>query len=39
MFGILKIAFKLLVTDKAKFAARLVRITFADFLMIEMRSL
>ena len=39
MFGILKIAFKLLVNDRAKFAALLVGITFAVFLMIEMTSL
>jgi putative ABC transport system permease protein len=39
MFGILKIAFKLLVNDRAKFAALLVGITFAVFLMIQMTSL
>lgn len=39
MFGILKIAYKLLVNDRAKFAALLVGITFAVFLMIEMTSL
>lgn len=39
MNGILKIAFKLLVNDRAKFAALLVGITFAVFLMIEMTSL
>lgn len=39
MTGILKIAFKLLVNDKAKFTALLVGITFAVFLMIEMTSL
>jgi putative ABC transport system permease protein len=39
MFGILKIAYKLLVNDKAKFAALLVGITFAVFLMIQMTSL
>ena len=39
MFGIHRIAFKLLVNDKAKFAALLVGITFAVFLMIEMTSL
>jgi putative ABC transport system permease protein len=39
MPGILKIAFKLLVNDRAKFAALLVGITFAVFLMIEMTSL
>src|SRR5580658_8357969 len=39
MLGILKIAYKLLVNDKAKFAALLVGITFAVFLMIQMTSL
>ena len=39
MFGILKIAYKLLVNDRAKFAALLVGITFAVFLMIQMTSL
>lgn len=39
MFGILRMAFKLLVNDRAKFAALLVGITFAVFLMIEMTSL
>src|SRR5271167_3156797 len=39
MPGILKIAFKLLVNDRAKFTALLVGITFAVFLMIEMTSL
>ena len=42
MFGILRIlriAFKLLVNDRAKFAALLVGITFSVFLMIEMTSL
>src|SRR5271165_1962090 len=37
--GILRIAFKLLVNDRTKFAALLVGITFAVFLMIEMTSL
>jgi putative ABC transport system permease protein len=37
--GILKIAFKLLVNDKAKFAALLVGITFAVFLMVMMTSM
>jgi putative ABC transport system permease protein len=37
--GILKIAFKLLVNDKGKFAALLVGITFAVFLMIMMTSM
>ena len=39
MPGILRIAFKLLVNDRTKFAALLVGITFAVFLMIEMTSL
>src|ERR1017187_4489157 len=39
MAGILRIAFKLLVNDRAKYAALLVGITFAVFLMIEMTSL
>jgi putative ABC transport system permease protein len=39
MFGIFRIAFKLLVNDRAKFAALLIGITFAVFLMIEMSSL
>lgn len=39
MQGILKIAFKLLVNDKGKFAALLVGITFAAFLMIMMTSM
>jgi putative ABC transport system permease protein len=37
--GILRIAYKLLVNDRAKFAALLVGISFAVFLMIEMTSL
>ncbi len=37
--GILKIAYKLLVNDKGKFAALLMGITFAAFLMIMMTSL
>jgi len=39
MPGILHIAYKLLINDRAKFAALLVGITFAVFLMIEMTSL
>ncbi len=39
MNGILTLAFKLLVNDRAKYAALLVGITFAVFLMIEMTSL
>jgi len=37
--GILRIAFKLLVNDKGKFAALLVGITFAVFLMVQMTSI
>jgi putative ABC transport system permease protein len=37
--GILRIAFKLLVNDKAKFAALLVGITFAVFLIVMMTSM
>jgi putative ABC transport system permease protein len=39
VIGILKIAYKLLVGDKAKFAALLVGIAFAVFLMIMMTSM
>jgi putative ABC transport system permease protein len=39
MLGILKIAYRLLINDRAKYAALLVGITFAVFLMIEMTSL
>jgi putative ABC transport system permease protein len=39
MRGILTIAYKLLINDRAKFAALLLGITFAVFLMIEMTSL
>lgn len=39
MYGILKIAFKLLVNDKGKFSALLVGITFAVFLMVMMTSM
>ena len=39
MKGILKIAFKLLVNDKGKFAALLMGITFAVFLMVMMTSI
>lgn len=39
MKGILTLAFKLLVNDRAKYTALLVGITFAVFLMIEMTSL
>lgn len=37
--GMLKLAYKLLVNDRAKFSGLLVGITFAVFLMIEMTSL
>ncbi|HTT84197.1 MAG TPA: ABC transporter permease [Rhizomicrobium sp.] len=39
MPGILRIAYKLLVNDRAKFTALLVGITFAVFLMVAMTSL
>ena len=39
MKGILKVAFKLLVNDKGKFAALLTGITFAVFLMVMMTSI
>ncbi|KAF0221558.1 MAG: hypothetical protein FD174_327 [Geobacteraceae bacterium] len=39
MKGILRIAYKLLVNDKGKFAALLVGITFAVFLMVMMMSM
>src|ERR1035437_7029469 len=39
MSGILKLAYKLLVNDKAKFSALLVGITFAVFLMIQMTAM
>ena len=39
MLGILQIAYKLLTNDRTKFAALLLGITFAVFLMIEMTSL
>ncbi len=37
--GILKLGYKLLVNDRAKFFALIVGITFAVFLMVEMTSL
>lgn len=37
--GILRLAYKLLVNDRGKFAALLVGITFAAFLMIQMTSM
>ncbi len=39
MKGILKLAFKLLVNDRGKYAALLVGITFAVFLMMQMTSI
>lgn len=39
MIGIFKIAFKLLVNDRGKFAALIVGITFAVFLMVQMTSI
>jgi putative ABC transport system permease protein len=39
MGGILRFAYKLLINDRAKYAALLIGITFAVFLMIEMTSL
>jgi len=39
MLGILKIAFKLLVNDRGKFAALILGITFAVFLMVQMTSI
>jgi len=38
MTGILKVAFKLLVNDRGKFAALLVGISFAVFLMVQLTS-
>ena len=39
MFGILRLAYKLLVNDKAKFTALLIGITFAVFLMTFITSM
>jgi putative ABC transport system permease protein len=39
VFGILRIAYKLLVNDKGKFAALLMGLTFSVFLMIQMTSM
>ncbi len=39
MKGTLRLAFKLLVNESAKFMALLVGITFTVFLMVEMTSL
>ena len=37
--GILRLAYKLLVNDKGKFAALLIGVTFAAFLMVQMTSM
>jgi len=37
--GVLRIGFKLLVNDKAKFSALLIGITFAVFLMVQMTAM
>jgi putative ABC transport system permease protein len=39
LIGILRIAFKLLINDRAKFLALLVGITFASFLIVQMTSM
>jgi len=39
MSGVLRIAYKLLVNDRGKFAALLIRITFAVLLMVMMTSM
>ncbi len=39
MFGILRLAYKLLVNDRAKFTALLIGITFAVFLMTEITAM
>ena len=39
MFGILRIAYKLLVNDKGKFVALLMGLTFSVFLMVQMTSM
>ena len=39
MLGILRIAYRLLVNDKGKFAALLMGITFSVFLMVQMTSM
>ncbi|HTT12422.1 MAG TPA: ABC transporter permease [Burkholderiaceae bacterium] len=39
MYGQILLAFKLLVNDRAKFAALLIGITFAVFLMVQMTSM
>jgi len=39
MIGILRVAYKLLVSDRAKFSALILGIVFAVFLMVQMTSL
>ena len=39
IFGIVRIAFELLVNDRAKFSALLIGITFSVFLMVQVTSL
>jgi putative ABC transport system permease protein len=39
MFGILRIAYKLLANDRSKFTALVMGITFAVFLMVQMTSM
>jgi putative ABC transport system permease protein len=39
MFGILRIAYKLLANDRTKFTALIVGITFAVFLMVQMTAM
>jgi len=38
MIGILRVAFKLLVNDRGKFAGLVVGVTFAVFLMVQLTS-
>ena len=38
MKGILRVALKLLVNDRGKFAALIVGVTFAVFLMVQLTS-
>ena len=39
MFGILRLAYKLLANDRSKFTALIVGITFAVFLMVQMTAM
>ena len=39
MFGLLTLAYKLLVNDRAKFAELIVGLTFSVFLMVQMTSM